>query len=128
VVSADRLVELLWGDDLPGGVTNALQSATLDGLAGACLGEGDPALAATLVGTARAARERQGALQTAGARLDAGRVDAAARAALGDDRHADAVAAGRALSPHEALALAGVTPDGVRPDVVAPDVAQPADV
>jgi len=82
-------------------------AATLEGLAGASAGAGDPEAAARLLGAAEAARERQGAVLTDGARFDVDRVCDAIRSALGAERHAAAHAAGRALSPHDALALVG---------------------
>jgi predicted ATPase/DNA-binding SARP family transcriptional activator len=90
-----------------GGDDEVSLAATLEGLAGASAGAGDPEAAARLLGAAEAARERQGAVLTDGARFDVDRVCDAIRSALGAERHAAAHAAGRALSPHDALALVG---------------------
>jgi tetratricopeptide (TPR) repeat protein len=106
-----------------GGDDDLAIAATLEGLAGVAMASapasvpasvrasagGAPTgagLAATLLGAADAARERHSARLVGGARSDVDRIEDAARRALGDDAYDRAVAAGRALSAGDGLALA----------------------
>ncbi len=69
-------------------------ATALEGLAGACLAEGVPAEAARLLGAATAARRAAGAVPPAAERGDRDRIEAAVRAAVGEDAFAAEFARG----------------------------------
>jgi hypothetical protein len=93
------------------------QAATLEGLAAVAVADtdadGQPRLAATLLGAADAAREAAGAPLTGGAAFDIVRAGHQARTTLGAKLYTDAFAAGRGLTPARRW-LSPVSP--TRPD------------
>ncbi|WP_026403684.1 BTAD domain-containing putative transcriptional regulator [Actinomadura rifamycini] len=75
---------------------------SLEGLAGACVLDGDAERAAELLGAADAARRGAGAPLPLAERGDVGRIEAAAASVLGAERFASAFRRGSSLAPADA--------------------------